>query len=126
MKEYILLVRTLGDGKTGLSPKQHLEFIKKCEDYIGILKKVNRLIAAQSIIREGKIISKQKGEWGESLVNTSNEIQVGYYHIRAENMEDAIIIAKGNPELEYMAGATIEVRPIKMKEHKTGYLYPKA
>lgn len=125
MKEYILQIRNVGDGKAGMSPQQHLEFVKKCEDYIGILKKVNRLIAAQPIIREGKVISKRKGEWVETPVNFANEIQVGYYHIRAENLEDAIIIAKGNPEFEYVASASIEVRPIKMKEESTGYTYPK-
>ncbi len=121
----MLHIRNVGDGKAGMSPEQHLEFVKGCEDYIGILKKVNRLIAAQPLIREGKVISKQKGDWVETPVNAANEIQVGYYHIRAESLEDAITIAKGNPEFEYVAGATIEVRPIKMKEEKTEFVYPK-
>jgi hypothetical protein len=125
MKEYMLYVRNVGDGKAGMTPEQHLEFVKKCEDYIGILKKVNRLIAAQPIIREGKVILKQKGEWMESPINSEKEIQVGYYHIRAENIEDAITIAKGNPEFEYVTSASIEVRPVKTKEELTGYAYPK-
>jgi hypothetical protein len=125
MKEYMLYIRNVGDGKARMSPDQHREFIKKCEDYIGILKKVNRLVAAQPIVREGKVISKQKGEWVELPINAANEIQVGYYHIRAENIEDAITIAKGNPEFEYVSSASIEVRPVKMKEETTGYLYSK-
>lgn len=125
MNEYMLLIRNEGDGKAGMSPEKHLEFVKKCEDYIGILKKVGRLVAAQPLIREGKVISKIKGDWNETPVNAANQIQVGYYHILADNIEDAITIAKGNPEFEYVAGATIEVRPIKMKEDKTGFTYPK-
>ncbi len=122
----MFLIRNVGDGKAGMSPEQHLEFVKKCEDYIGILKKVNRLIAAQPIIREGRVISKQKGEWVETPINRKGEIQVGYYHIRAETIEDAIMIAKGNPEFEYVATASIEVRPVKTKEEITGFNYPKA
>jgi len=125
MNEFMLLIRNEGDGKAAMSPEQHLEFVKKCEDYIGILQKVGRLVAAQPLISEGKIISKKKGDWIESTVNTAKEIQVGYYHIRADTIEDAIMIAKGNPEFEYVANASIEVRPVKSKEDQTGYLYPK-
>jgi hypothetical protein len=125
MNEYMLLIRNEGAGKAGMSPEKHLEFVKKCEDYIGVLKKVNRLVAAQPLIIEGKIISKVKGDWIETSVNATKQIQVGYYHILADNIEDAITIAKGNPEFEYVPGASIEVRPIKMKEEKTGYIYPK-
>ncbi|HTB32285.1 MAG TPA: hypothetical protein VK808_09690 [Bacteroidia bacterium] len=124
MKEYMLLVRNEGDGKASLSPEELQEFVKKCEVYIGILKKVGRLVAAQPLIKEGKIISKVKGDWVESPVNASNQIQVGYYHIRADTLEDAITIAKGNPEFEYVKTASIEVRPIKMKEESTGFVYP--
>ncbi len=125
MNEYMLLIRNVGDGKAGMTAEQHLAFVKGCEDYIGILKKVNRLIAAQPLIREGKTISKKNGDWVENPVHAANEIQVGYYHIRAESLEDAITIAKGNPEFEYVPTASIEVRPIKIKEEKTEFVYPK-
>jgi len=49
---------------------------------------------------------------------------VGYYHIKANDLDQAIAIAKGNPEFEYTHTARIEVRPIKMKEETTEYLYP--
>ncbi len=124
MNEYMLLIRNQGDGKAGLSKEQHLEFVKKCEVYVGILQKVGRLVAAQPLLREGKTISKVNGEWQESAVNPVKEIQVGYYHILADNIEDAVTIAKGNPEFEYVKTATIEVRPLKMKEEKTGFIYP--
>jgi len=40
-------------------------------------------------------------------------------------MDDAIAIAKENPEFEYVPSASIEVRPVKMKEEKTSFVYPK-
>jgi hypothetical protein len=40
-------------------------------------------------------------------------------------MEEAITMAKDNPEFEFVPSASIEVRPIKIKEEATGFNYPK-
>lgn len=40
-------------------------------------------------------------------------------------MEEAIAIAKANPEFAYSKTAKIEVRPIKMREESTRFEYPK-
>jgi len=37
--------------------------------------------------------------------------------------EEAIKIAKVNPEFKFVPSATIEVRPIKTKETETGFAY---
>jgi hypothetical protein len=37
----------------------------------------------------------------------------------------SIAISKLNPEFEYGKSARIEVRPIKVKEESTGFVYPK-
>jgi len=39
-------------------------------------------------------------------------------------MNEAIEIAKENPEFEYVPSASIEVRPIKMKEEQANFVYP--
>ena len=57
--------------------------------------------------------------------NEAREVIVGYYHILAKDLEDAIAVAKDNPEFKYGMTARIEVRPIKIKEKSTGYVYPK-
>jgi hypothetical protein len=36
-----------------------------------------------------------------------------------------VTIAKANPEFEYGTAARIEVRPVKIKEQTTGFVYPK-
>ena len=125
MKEFMLLIRNEGDAKAALPPGKHLEFIKKCESYINALKVQGKLIAAQPLIMEGVIISGTEGGGKEIPLNPGKEVQVGYYHILAKDMEEAIAIVKENPEFEYVPSATIEVRPIKMKEEKTSYVYPK-
>ena len=125
MKEFMLLIRNAGDAKAALAPEKHLEFVKQCEVYINNLKKQGKLIAAQPLIREGVIVAGSANSWKETPCDPNKEIQVGYYHILAENIENAISIAKENPEFEYVPSATIEVRPIKMTEEKTSFVYPK-
>jgi hypothetical protein len=125
MQEFMLLVRNEGERLAALSPEQRLEFIKKCEVYIGNLRKEGKLIAAQPLVREGRIISGTPAAWKDEPVNEKKEIQVGYYHIMANDLDDAMAIAKGNPEFEYTPTARVEVRPIKTKEEKTGFVYPK-
>jgi hypothetical protein len=124
-KEFMLYIRNAGDAKAALSADEHLAFVKKCEVYIGKLKSQGSLIAAQPIIREGVVISKNNKEWTSRTIDPAKEVQVGYYHILAGDMDEAIAIAKENPEFEYVPSATIEVRPVKMKEEKTNFVYPK-
>ena len=124
MKEFMLYIRNEKDAKKTLTEDQHLSFIKKCETYIGILKSENKLIAAQPIVREGVVLKKTESGWTERDIEADKETQVGYYHILATDLTDAIKIAKENPEFEYVRSATIEVRPIKTKEVETGFVYP--
>ena len=125
MKEFMLLIRNEIDHQSSWSPEKHRQFLKNCEDYIGNLTKEGKLKSAQPLVREGKIISGSKGAWKDGPFNESKEVIVGYYHILAEDLKDAIAIAKGNPEFEYGSTARIEVRPIKTKEESTGFVYPK-
>ena len=122
--EFMLYIRNAGDAKLALSEGEHLEFIRKCEIYIGRLKAEDNLIAAQPLVREGWVISRNGENWNSTKIDSSKEVQVGYYHIRAKDMEEAVSMAKENPEFEYVPSASIEVRPIKMKEAKTNFIYP--
>jgi len=124
MKEYMLYIRNEKNAKKSLTADEHLTFIKECERYIENLKSKNQLIAAQPIVREGVVLRKSEGNWIEKDFSTNNETQVGYYHIRANDIGEAIKIAKDNPEFEYVPSASIEVRPIKIKEEETGFVYP--
>ena len=124
MKEFMLYIRNAGDAKAALARDEHLAFVKKCETYIGRLKAEGRLIAAQPIVREGFVVRRDRDTWTNTAIDPSSEVQVGYYHIRASNMDEAIAMAKENPEFEYVPSASIEVRPIKMKEDETNFVYP--
>ncbi|MEY4747770.1 MAG: hypothetical protein RLZZ416_819 [Candidatus Parcubacteria bacterium] len=104
--------------------ERHTEFVKKCEKYIGELQKGGHLIAAQPLTKSGIILSGIPDKWKEEPLGKNGEVQVGYYHIRAKDLREAIELAKGNPEFEYGTTARIEVRPITEEEEDTGFVYP--
>jgi hypothetical protein len=120
----MLFIRKPIEGQAALSPDQHNAFLKSCEAYIDKLESEARLISAQPIERLGNIISHPNGTWQDVPFNESREVIRGYYHIRAHDLDEAIAIAKANPEFQYNSDTRIEVRPIKTKEDSTGYTYP--
>ena len=126
MIEYMLLISNEIDNQATWSQEKLDQFIKKCEGYISDLKKAGKLMSAQPMVREGTVISGSKGAFKEGPFNESKEVIVGYYHVLAEDINEAIAIAKGNPEFEFGTTARIEVRPIKMKEATTRFVYPTA
>jgi hypothetical protein len=125
MKEFMLIVRNEKDHQAGWPEQKHRQFLDACKVYIDQLKQEQKLIAAQPLVREGKMISGSKGAWKDAPFSDSREVIVGYYHILAKDLDEAMAIAKRNPEFEYTRTAKIEVRPVKMKEEITGFVYPK-
>jgi len=124
MKEFMLLIRNEKESKTNFLPGLHLGFVKACEVYIEAMIKNGNLIGAQPLVRDGKMISGTPGAFNEGSYTETNEIIVGYYHILANDIDEAVELAKGNPEFAYTQTAKIEVRPIKMKEETTSFVYP--
>jgi hypothetical protein len=124
MKEYMLFIRNAIDHQAGMSQEQHQQFLKACQVYIEDLQSKGKLIAAQPISKKGGYLSKNVGAWNVTDFPEANEVIVGYYHVRANDDEDAVLIAKGNPEFAFTKSARIEIRPIKTKEDSTGFLYP--
>jgi len=88
------------------------------------LKAAGKLKSAQPLVREGKMISGSKGDWTENNFTETKEVIVGYYHLLADDLNDAVELAKQNPEFAFGKTARIEVRPVKMKEVETGFVYP--
>ena len=121
----MLLIRNEIDHQSKWSPDHHKNFLAQCEVYIGKLKADEKLISAQPLVREGKMISGSKGAFKEGNFSDTKEVIVGYYHIQAADLNEAMAIAKGNPEFEFGTTARVEVRPVKMKEDNTGFVYPK-
>lgn len=124
MKEFILLIRNDIDNQESWSPESHRQFLKACERYIVELKKEGKLISAQPLQRQGTMLSCPEGHWKEGPFHEGKEIIVGYYHILARDINDAVAIAQRNPEFEYTTSGRVEVRPVTAKEQVTGFVYP--
>ena len=120
----MFFIRKQNDSEKTLSNDQHEKFLKACESYINKLQNEGKLISASPIERKGNIVSSHNKEWKISPFNESNEVIGGYYRILAKDLDEAISIAKLNPEFEFNSGTRIEVRSIKSKEDTTGYVYP--
>ena len=123
-KEFMLLIRNRVDHLAHLSAEENQKFLQACKDYIENLTQEGKLRAAQPLVKEGAILSGSKKAWKDGPYNETKEVIVGYYHVLAENLDEAIEIAKGNPEFEYTDTARIEIRPIKTAEQKSGFTYP--
>ena len=124
MKEYMFFIRKQRNSQETLSPDKFQQFLKACESYIGQLKSHGQLVSAKPIVWEGKIVSGKSGNWKEAPYNEPAEVIGGYYHILAKDLNEATDIAKANPEFTYNEGTRIEVRPVKMKEEQSGFVYP--
>ena len=124
MKEFMLLIRNEIDHQASWSQDKHQQFLKACQVYIEDLKSDGKLISAQPLIREGRMVSRTKGNWQDGPFHDSKEVILGYFHVLAEDLDEAVAIAKRNPEFEHGTTARVEVRPVKMKEESTSFKYP--
>ncbi len=123
MNEFIVLVRNDSEHQATWSTEQHRQFLADFEEYINNLSKDQKIKSSRQRARRGRIKSDTKGPLKQDSFDKTNELIVGYYHIFAEALNDAIMIAKGSPEFEYSANARIEVQPVKISEEITGYVF---
>jgi len=120
----MLLIYREGDGKTNHSPEELQKFLKEIQAYITDLMETGKLKRAQPLVSEGKMISGTPGAFKDGPYNESKEIVVGYYHIVAKDLDEAVAIAKANPEFAFTKCTKIEVRPIKLMEDAISFVYP--
>ena len=115
MKDYMLFIKTKGDHLVDLSPEQQQLHVQKIGKYISNLMESSKLKSAQPLDMNGAILHGNNGVFKNGPFNETAEVIVGYFHIMAENLEEAIEIAKANPMFED-SEATIEIRPIKQMQ----------
>ncbi|MBI5326316.1 MAG: hypothetical protein HZB41_13765 [Ignavibacteriae bacterium] len=90
----MLIIKNNIDHDSNWSDIQREKFLKNCETDIGYLKDNKRLITAKPLVREGKFIDNSSGSFKITPINKTGETQVGYYHILANDLDDAIEIEK--------------------------------
>jgi hypothetical protein len=124
MKEFMFFIRKNSNSQETLPADKFQQFLRSCEVYIENLKQQGKLVSAKPIDWSGKIISGKNDKWKETSYSEQGEVIGGYYHIMAKDIDEAIEIAKANPEFTFNENTRIEFRPVKMKEDQTGFVYP--
>ena len=100
MKEFMLLIRTEGDYCAAMPPEQYQAHIQKIAGYINTLMQNGKLKGAQPLDMEGTMIHGTNGVFKDGPYIESKELIIGYFHILANDLNEAIEIAKANPVFE--------------------------
>lgn len=115
MQEFMYFIKTNGDHMDHLSPEETQTHLQKVGQYIGKLMADGKLKSAQPLEMGGAVISNKSGSLVDGPFNETKEVLVGYFHILAKDLNEAVEIAKANPILDDVQ-ATFEIRPIKVIE----------
>jgi hypothetical protein len=108
--EYMLLFRGPHWDK-GLSAEELQQLMAQVMAWFEGLKEQGRVKAGQPLGPEGRTVSGKKGRpVADGPFAESKEAVGGYLLLHADNLDEAVAIAKTNPTLEH--GITIEVRPV--------------
>jgi hypothetical protein len=108
--EYMLLFRGPHWDKT-LSPEELRQVMGEVMAWFEGLKQQGKVKAGQPLGMEGRTVSRKKGRpVADGPFAESKEAVGGYLLLQADNLDEAVAIAKTNPTLEH--GITIEVRPV--------------
>lgn len=115
MKEFMLFIRSEENPKKDLSPEQLQQHIEKVGSFIKRLTEEGKMKSAQPLEMAGKMLSYKDGKIIDGPYNETKEVISGYYHLLANDLDDAINIVKEDPRFEEGIWR-IEVRPIMKVE----------
>jgi len=111
MKDFLLLIRTEGSVWTDLSAENLRKHIQNGTAYISNLIKEGKLKSAQPLEKGSRIVTETGGVLKDGPFNESKEVIAGYFHIVANDIDEAVEIAKANPIFKDIP-TRIEVHPM--------------
>jgi len=111
MNEYMLFIIAKGNPVAHLPAEQQKAHIEKVGNFIGGLAEQGKMKSAQPLEATGATISCNDGNFVNENYNASEEGILGYYHLLAGDLDEAIDIAKSDPRFED-GDWKIEVRPV--------------
>ncbi|PRX57389.1 YciI family protein [Flagellimonas meridianipacifica] len=116
MKEFMLFIRSDEDNPlANFSLKEQQKHVEKVSAYIQELVKSGKMKSAQPLESEGSVVSLKNGSLVDGPYNETKEVISGYYHLMADDLQEAIRIAKADPRFED-GNWKIEVRQIMKVE----------
>lgn len=112
MKDFLFLFRG-GDAQMAQqSPEKWQAHMQKWMTWMGDLSTKGKLIGAQPLSQSGKIVKGTKKVVSDGPFMEGKEMVGGYLMCHAENYDEAVVISKGCPILEFDDGI-VEVREIQ-------------
>jgi len=109
MKEFMMIFRSESTAWENLSPEQLQTNTKKWQDWIGGIAAQEKFVSTNRLGFSGKTI-KPNNVIIDGPYTELKEIVGGYMIVKAENLDDAIQMAKGCPTIDI--GGHVEVRDI--------------
>ena len=100
MKEFMLFIRAKGNPVGNLQKEKQEEHIQKVGGFIQDIVTQGKMKNAQPLIPSGIILSNEDGSFTDQPINEKEEMIVGFYHIQAENLNEATRIAKSDPRFD--------------------------
>lgn len=108
--EYMLLFRGTHWFK-GLSPEEIQQIVDQMHAWLDRLTAEGKAKTGQPLMFEGKVVSQKNGRVvSDGPFAESKEAIAGYFLLNVKSLDEAVVIAKDYPGLNY--GATVEVRPV--------------
>ncbi len=111
MKDFLLILKTEGSVWTDLSPEQLQKHMEHGNAYIGNLVKTGKLKNANPVDKGSRIVTESNGIMKDGPFNETKEVVAGYFLIAAEDIKEAVEIAKANPIFKDIP-TKIEVHPM--------------
>jgi hypothetical protein len=111
MKDFLLILRTEGSVWTDLSAEQLQKHMEHGTNYIGNLMKEGKLKNANPVDKGSRIVTENNGVLKDGPFNESKEVIAGYFLISADDIDEAVKIAKANPIFKDIP-TKIEVHPM--------------
>lgn len=109
MKDYLLLFRG-GLNIAAAAPEQIQEAMMKWKNWMTELANKGLFNGAERLNRNGAVITGSKKQITDGPYTETKEIVGGYMSIKAENLNEAIELAKGCPIFNY--DGIVEVREV--------------
>ena len=111
MKEFLYLIRGGQDEMQNASPEYMQAHMEKWSKWMGGMAEKGLLVGGQPLEYAGKTLIDSGTKVIDRPLAEGKELIGGYLIVKAENLDEATILAKGCPGFEH-DGTSIEVREI--------------
>jgi hypothetical protein len=111
MRTFLFLIKTTKDRLASLSPAQMQRYVVNVRKFIGSMTASGQIKTAQPVDPNGIVLSGFRGAFHHACLETNAEILGAYYLVGAEDLSDALLLAKSDPRFDD-AIWTIEIHPI--------------